>query len=1760
MHKVNDIPPKMAPRSNMPSQSPPSATSATFSSRSSAGTPSSVFSNSTTTSLLSAVDSVLTKGGDFPDRSELTISSKNGSWDIVVSPEEKKIIIPHAESFPAAVGRVKSKETLTSSSIVVATSFLEYLLGNEIPNEVLQIVLIYFERDFLSADLDIHSHALGLEAQHQGAQANLLKTYYAALRACNKQGVPPNSALFQAAQNGEAHMYAVFGGQGVGNMTCLRDLSYLYSLYRMHLDDLLDVASSTLNKLIESPKAAYFYERLGFDIKKWLKQPKTMPTPAYFAAAPLSFPINGLLSLAHYAIACKTLGKHPGEVRNSLQGLSGHSQGIVIAAAIARSGSWADFYDSTALALEILFWVGFESHHAAPTSTLTPEDNKDSIVSGEGPPSPMLGIRGLDRTMLQRFIDETNHHVPHTQHIYLALVNSRDNFVVSGPPKTLRSLNLRLRKIKADEKLDQSQIPYKQRKIVLLNRFLPISAPFHSPHLEKSVNQVMKALEYRSFTGSDLRTSVFSTLTGGDLKARGVEDLIEPLVRMIMTNVVEWPRASSSFLGATHIVDFGPGRIGMLQNQLTEGTGVRNIIASDLTSVAEGIGSKEELFQSTLRPLPQNWTQVYSPRLMKDMEGEMRLNTKMTRLFGTPPVMVAGMTPITAPWDVVSAIMNAGYHVELAGGGYWDPSMLKKAVQDIVKSVPVNRGITINCVYLDSGGLAAQIGPIRQFIQEGLPIEGLTMAAGIPPPELIKEMVETVGLKHISFKPKSYSAILEVLKIAKSYPEFSFGLQWIGGRSGGHHSCEDFHEPILKAYGQVRECSNVVLIAGSGFGGAEDTYPYITGEWSEDLDLPLMPFDGVLLGSRMMIAKEAHLSTAAKKLIALAEGTTDDEWSHSFDEAAGGVISVKNELGGSMHKIATRGVLLWHDLDKEIFSIKDKTEQVAAMQKRRIDIIWRLNRDFQKPWFAVDWSGQNVELEDMTYLEVLHRLITLMYVRHEKRWIDPSYMQFTKDFVSRIVGRLVMLSPFAQEVDFSEPFSFLDDFSCCYPGAEDIKLSAEDADFFVELCKRVTQKPINFIPRLDENFEAWFKRDALWQAADLEAVIDQDIQRTCIIHGPVAAQYSKQVDEPCKDILDGIANAFVDRLCEEINSTTSDVSANAKDSNTIPTQDLDDVTTEELPGKRIYTFSGTGTVPDVPWLISHLSNNFPGWAQACLGDKSLVESHRRTRNPIKAAFKPQPGDMVTVTYGDSGAISSVSLANPYGSSEAFRTSLRLSSVDGKHINVTLLVPSPRGGKEISLEFRFEYAAEKASYKLKENTVGRNEKIRMFYVNLWLGHYPASLSKAGLHDKFTAGKVALSRKMVQDFLTVIGRGTPDFCSHEPFEDNCVPLDFCIVIAWNSLVQPLLIPALGGDRLRILHRSNEFEYYPGAEPIRLGDVLETVSHIEGVAILPTGKLVEVVADIRKGGDRIVKVTAAFLILGSSSDPFQDYENTFKTTEEPEIEVDVSSEGIQDLLLGRKWLDVEGEPELVGSTVVFRLKSRATFNIAGKISTLQVTGHAYSKNAAGIIMKLGNVYYQAGASTETPVMDFLYRYGAPTTESQPLNNAVWKGNSSLKMHIPHTNGPYAHVSKDTNPIHTSAVFALYANFPGVITHGMYTAAAVRRLVEKSSLDAKSIRFRRYAASFDDLVFPGDDLRVEMQHMAMIDDRMLLKIQAFNDQTNERVLNAEAEIEHHGEGDRIRRSDISLVILDASKLGAGKYSAAVFKMPATNGHRIHK
>lgn len=141
-----------------------------------------------------------------------------------------------------------------------------------------------------------------------------------------------------------------------------------------------------------------------------------------------------------------------------------------------------------------------------------------------------------------------------------------------------------------------------------------------------------------------------------------------------------------------------------------------------------------------------------------------------------------------------------------------------------------------------------------------------------------------------------------------------------------------------------------------------------------------MPFDAILIASRVMVAKEAATAQQAKELLVNTKGVINEkEWEKSYDSEAGGVITVLSELGEPIHKIFNRGLRVWREFDKEFFSLPlDKQEQ-KILEKKDL-IIKRLNADFQKVYFGKKFDGQVCDLEEMTYPEVLQPSLWLIHV------------------------------------------------------------------------------------------------------------------------------------------------------------------------------------------------------------------------------------------------------------------------------------------------------------------------------------------------------------------------------------------------------------------------------------------------------------------------------------------------------------------------------------------------------------------------------------------------------------------------------------------------------------------------------------------------------------------------------------------------------------------------------------------------------------
>ncbi|CAD6885141.1 unnamed protein product [Tilletia caries] len=956
--------------------------------------------------------------------------------------------------------------------------------------ECVKALWTFFHAEYLtiskSHSVDIHSVAMNAAAFDEESRTALLCDYFTAYVTLEKQGklpLLPTPKLLSLAGKGDAGIFALFGGQGT-NEVYFNELQLLFNTYRPLVEPIIVTATKTLQAHVEQATLEGFssFYLPGLDVHAWLTGVQPLPSVSYLGSIPVSLPLIGLTQLVQFLVSLRASGLSPKNFRARFQGATGHSQGIVSAVVMATSDSLESFESNVIKGLGLLFHIGKCGQEAFPAFSIEPAVIGDAMTGGEGIPTPMLAVNGLDEKALNKYINATNAHLDEVDQVGISLYNGTHRYVVTGQPRALCGLVTSLRAVRADLDANQGRVPFGQRKPNFTMRFLPVNLPFHSPYLRGVSDRI--ASEYYAgvdlWSPEELAIEVRDTFDGSDLRAHTEEGIPRSILRQIFDRPVHWSKATNVGSSVTHCVDFGTGGlsgIGGLTAFNLQGRGVRVIIASGMHREAA------ELYDLHKVQREERWSQAFRPRLVKTEDGKLQIDTAFSRLLGRPPIMVPGMTPSTVGTGFNAAVLNAGYHIELAGGGHYNAKALRSKVAQIQAATEPGQGLTLNALFINPRQWAFQLPLWQEMRREGLPLQGFCVAAGIPSTENAKDIIaglRDAGIEHVAFKPGSADAIGQVCSIAAANPDFPIILQWTGGRAGGHHSAEDFHQPILATYSRIRRNTNISLVAGSGFGSADDFWPYLSGDWSVDkFGVEPMPFDGVLFGSWVMIAKEAHTSTAVKQLIVDAPGVEDAAWQATYDKETGGIITVTSELGEPIHKIATRGVKLWAELDKKLFTL-NKEKRMAWLVENRDYIIRRLNADFQKPWFPAHLDGSVANnVAEMTYEEVTRRMLRLLFVAHQSRWIDASLQRLMGDWLRRVEERFAGIESGGRKLSMlqsysvldSEPAAFMDHFFAEYADATKILLAAEDVSFFLALCQRPGQKPVPFIPVLDESFQ-----------------------------------------------------------------------------------------------------------------------------------------------------------------------------------------------------------------------------------------------------------------------------------------------------------------------------------------------------------------------------------------------------------------------------------------------------------------------------------------------------------------------------------------------------------------------------------------------------------------------------------------------------------------------------------------------------------------
>src|SRR6202008_4406581 len=165
--------------------------------------------------------------------------------------------------------------------------------------------------------------------------------------------------------------------------------------------------------------------------------------------------------------------------------------------------------------------------------------------------------------------------------------------------------------------------------------------------------------------------------------------------------------------------------------------------------------------------------------------------------------------------------------------------------------------------------------------------------------ELINELAD-VGISHVVFKPGTIEQNRSAIRIATEAPTTPVIMPVGSGCAGGHHSWENLDDLLLATFSELRSRPNITVCVGGGIGTPERAAEYLSGRWAQAYGFPLMPIDGILVGTAAMATLESTTSPSVKRMLVETQGT--DHWI-SAGKAQGGMASSRSQLGADIPEI-----------------------------------------------------------------------------------------------------------------------------------------------------------------------------------------------------------------------------------------------------------------------------------------------------------------------------------------------------------------------------------------------------------------------------------------------------------------------------------------------------------------------------------------------------------------------------------------------------------------------------------------------------------------------------------------------------------------------------------------------------------------------------------------------------------------------------------------------------------------------------------------
>lgn len=481
-----------------------------------------------------------------------------------------------------------------------------------------------------------------------------------------------------------------------------------------------------------------------------------------------------------------------------------------------------------------------------------------------------------------------------------------------------------------------------------------------------------------------------------------------------------------------------------------------------------------------------------------------------------------------------------------------------------------------------------------------------------------------------------------------------------------------------------------------------------------------------------------------------------------------------------------------------------------------------------------------------------------------------------------------------------------------------------------------------------------------------------------------------------------------------------------------------------------------------------------------------------------------------------------------------------------------------------------YHANRASAPISQVTEGFNDSVKEFYGKLWFSNADEVSKEIAAKEPLTAtfaNVFEIKKQAIEFFSAAIGRTLAN-----DGKLLQAPTDFAIVAAWESLIKYLFLKEIDGNLLHLVHLNNGFRKLSdlnSTQAFTEGDAVVTSMEITKMRKTVSGLQIGVVGQLKKrqpdtgAGAALIEVRSEFLFRGSelhvldakpapaaTTEAAQD-EVTFEKTRDAYTLVVKSKEELS-ILQSKAWIQWRSEADKqnlrLGERLVFKFTSlelERSQPAAAPDSDPLAADDAESKEVRqqlqvkvdGVVYKLSGpssfvptlASLERGDELEREMMDtvatiayekadvkanvpraFVQRFGKPLEHAVFFDNGGYQLlNVSDRIPVPPESVTYALASGDLNPIHTNKYFSIFAELPhDTITHGMWTSANARRVIESFVAKNKPERVVDFHTEFVGMVKPRDQLLTSVRHIGMKNGRYVCARHAPQDTRHTRIF----------------------------------------------------